>query len=183
MKKIAILLEDGFEEIEAVVPIDVLRRLEFDILLAGKTAKVAGAHNIKIDSECLISELNADELDAVILPGGLPGSTNLRDNPVVIKLVSDMYNAGKLVSAICAAPIVLQKAGIMDGKTCTGYPMAMLKEALADADYTGNRVEVAGNIITAKGPGAAFEFAVAIASYFGKKPQGHTLMKNMFQKV
>jgi 4-methyl-5(b-hydroxyethyl)-thiazole monophosphate biosynthesis len=183
MKKIAILLEDGFEEIEAIVPIDVLRRLEFDVILAGKTAKVAGAHNIHIDTDSLIEELKADELDAVILPGGLPGSTNLRDNPVVIELISSMYNSGKLVSAICAAPIALQKAGIMNGKVCTGYPMPMLKEALSDAEYTGERVEVDGNIITGKGPGAAFEFAVAIAAYLGKEPQARSLMKNMFQKI
>jgi len=183
MKKIAILLENGFEEIEAIIPIDVLRRLDFDIVLAGKNIKITGAHNINIDADCLIDELNADNLDAIILPGGLPGSTNLRDNPKVISLVSEMHKAGKLVSAICAAPIALQKADIMKNKKCTGYPMPMLKDALKDADYTAERVETDGNIITAKGPGASFEFAVAIASYLGKKPQAHTLMKNMFQKI
>ncbi len=183
MKNIAILLEEGFEEIEAIVPIDVLRRLDFTLVLAGRTARIAGAHSVNIEMNLLISELKPENFDAVILPGGMPGSTNLRDNPDVIKLVADMYNAGKLVAAICAAPIVLAEAGIVKGKRCTGYPMDMLKEALSDADYTGERVEQDGNIITGKGPGAAFEFAVAIASYLGKEQQARSLMKNMFQKI
>ena len=183
MKNIAILLEDGFEEIEAIVPIDVLRRLGFNLVLAGKTAKVAGAHSVKIETDALISELKSEDLDAIILPGGLPGSTNLRDNSDVIKLVSEMYSAGKLVAAICAAPIVLAEAGIMHGAKCTGYPMDMLKKALSDANYTAGRIEQDGNIITGKGPGAAFEFAVAIASCLGKQAQARSLMKSMFQKI
>ena len=183
MKSIAILLEDGFEEIEAIVPIDVLRRLEFNVILAGRTLQVSGSHSVEIKADRLISQLTAEELDAVILPGGLPGSTNLRDDNDVIKLVSDMYDAGKLVAAICAAPIVLAEAGIMSGKKSTGYPMDMLREALSDADYTAERVEQDGNIITGKGPGAAFEFSVAIASYLGKAPQARSLMKSMFQKI
>ncbi len=183
MKNIAILMEDGFEEIETIVPIDVLRRLEFNVILAGKTAKVAGAHSVNIETDCLISELKADEFDALILPGGLPGATNLRDNPDVITLIFEMYNSGKLISAICAAPIVLAKAGIMEGKTCTGYPIDIVKEALANANFTSRRVEQDGNIITSKGPGAAFDFTFAIASYLGKEPQARSLMKNMFQKI
>ena len=179
-QKIAILLEEGFEEIEGIVPIDVLRRLEFDIIIAGKSAKVAGAHDIKIDADCLISELDPSTLDALILPGGLPGATNLRDNPEVIELIKTMNGKGKYVCAICAAPIALHKAGIMTGLTCTGYPMPLVKETLSDANYTGDRVERDGNIITGKGPGAAFEFAVEIASALGKEPQARSLMKNMF---
>ena len=183
MKNIAILLEEGFEEIEAIVPIDVLRRLEFNVILAGKSLQIAGAHSVEMKADSLISQLKYKELDALILPGGLPGSTNLRDNPDVIRLVSEMYNSGKLVAAICAAPVVFAEAGIMSGKKSTGYPMDMLKQALSDAHYTAERVEQDGNIITGKGPGAAFEFSVAIASYMGKGPQARSLMKNMFQKI
>ena len=183
MKSIAILLEEGFEEIEAIVPIDVLRRLEFNVILAGKSLQVSGSHSVEIKADSLISQLKYEELDAVILPGGLPGSTNLRDNRDVIKLVSEMYSAGKLVAAICAAPIVLAEAGIMSGKKSTGYPMEMLRQALSDAEYTSARVEEDENVITGKGPGAAFEFSVAIASYLGKGPQARSLMKNMFQKI
>ena len=178
--KIAILLEEGFEEIEAIVPIDVLRRLEFDVTIAGTSAKVAGAHDIRIDTDSIVRELDVESLDALILPGGLPGATNLRDNPEVIELVQEMNDKEKLICAICAAPITLQKAGIMTGKTCTGYPMDLVKDALFDANYTGGRVEKDGNIITGKGPGASFEFAVEIASALGKEPQARSLMKNMF---
>ena len=178
-KKIAILLEDGFEEIEAIVSIDVLRRLEFDVTIAGRSAKITGAHHIKMDPDCLISELDSNLLDALILPGGLPGATNLRDNPKVIELIKTMHGKGKVVSAICAAPIALHEAGIMTGKTCTGYPMDLVKETLSDTNYTGERVERDGNIITGKGPGTSFEFAVEIASALGKESEVRSLMKNM----
>lgn len=181
-KKIAVLLAEGFEEIEAVVPIDVLRRLEFNVVTASITDKVSGSHGVAFDSDCLIDNLESADLDAVILPGGLPGAENLKNSPKVISLVKEMNTAGKIVAAICAAPIALAEAGIMAGKTCTGYPMALVKDALADADYTGEKVEHDGNIITGKGPGAAFDFAVEIAIALGKEPQARQLMKVMFVK-
>ena len=182
-KRIAVLLEEGFEEIEAIVPIDVLRRLEFDVVLAGKSAKVAGAHGINIETDCLIDDLDASDLDAVLLPGGMPGSTNLRDNPKVTALVKEMYEAGKITAAICAAPIALAEAGVTKGKKCTAYPMQLVHDALSDAEYTGNPAETDGNLITGKGPGAAFDFAVAVASALGKAPQARSLMKNMFVRL
>ena len=182
-KKIAVLLEEGFEEIEAIVPIDVLRRLEFNLSMAGVSSEVTGAHGVRIRTDFLISEVNYAEFDAVILPGGMPGSANLKDNSDVISLVKKMYAAGKITAAICAAPIVFAEAGIMTGKRCTGYPMPLVREMLADADYTGERVEIDGTVITGKGPGAAYEFAVAVASALGAEPAARTLMKNMFVKV
>ncbi|MCK5843642.1 MAG: DJ-1/PfpI family protein, partial [Victivallales bacterium] len=122
-KTVAVLLADGFEEIEAITPIDILRRLEFNVIIAGLSDDVSGAHGIKIDVDKSLDDLSAKNLDAVLLPGGLPGSTHLRDDERVIRLVREMAEAGKIVSAICAAPIVLAKAGLMKGKTCTGYPM------------------------------------------------------------
>lgn len=181
-KKIAVLLAEGFEEIEAVVPIDVLRRLEFEVVTASLGGRVSGSHGIVFEADGLVDGLDAAELDAVILPGGLPGAENLKNSPKVISLVKEMYNAGKIVAAICAAPIILAKAGIMTGKTCTGYPMALVKDALADANYTGGKVEHDGDVITGKGPGAAFDFAVEIAIALGKEPQARQLMKSMFVK-
>ena len=178
--KIAVLLAEGFEEIEAIVPIDVLRRLEFDLVLAGFAKKVTGAHGIIFETDVLIDNLDVSDLSTVILPGGLPGSTNLRDSQIVIDLVRKMHNADKFVAAICAAPIALSAAGIMDGKTCTGYPMALIKDALSNANYTAEKVERDGNIITGKGPGAAFDFAFEIAKALGKEPQMRQLKKMMF---
>ena len=181
-RKMAVLLAEGFEEIEAVIPIDVLRRLEFEVVTVSLGGKVSGSHGIIFDPDCLIDALDAAALDAVILPGGLPGAENLKNSPQVINLVREMYNAGKIVAAICAAPIALAQAGIMKGKTCTGYPMALVKDALADANYTAEKVEHDGNVITGKGPGAAFDFAVEIAIAMGKESQARQLMKSMFVK-
>ena len=178
--RVAVLLKEGFEEIEAIVPIDVLKRLDFDVVLAGDGETVTGAHNVVMNTEEQIAALTPGVLDAVILPGGMPGSVNLRDDSSVLNLVTGMYDAGKIVAAICAAAIVFAEAGIMKGKTCTGYPMDLVKKALSDADYTGGRTETDGNIVTGKGPGAAFEFAVAVAAALGKEAQAKMLMKNMF---
>ena len=180
-KRIAILLAEGFEEIEAIVPVDVLRRLEHEVLLAGVgKASPAGAHGVVLQTECLVEDLDAEALDAVVLPGGMPGAENLRNSQEVISLVSGMFKAGKVVGAICAAPIVLAQAGIMKGKVCTGYPMSMVKDALADARYTGEMAEKDGNVVTGKGPGASFEFAVKLAEALGSGPQAVQLMKVMF---
>jgi 4-methyl-5(b-hydroxyethyl)-thiazole monophosphate biosynthesis len=135
---------------------------------------------MELKMDCLISDLSALELDALVLPGGLPGSTNLRDDEMVIELIRLLFDAGKIVAAVCAAPIALAKAGIMKGKVCTGYPMPMLREALDDANYTSGRVETDGNIVTGKGPGAAAEFAFAVASRLGAESQARQLAKMMF---
>lgn len=181
-KTIAVLLAEGFEEIEAVVPIDVLRRLDVKVLTAAVGDKPAGAHGLAFKTDCSIYDLNLDELDGVILPGGLPGATNLMDSPEVISLVKHLNSAGKVVAAICAAPIVLAKTGIMEGKTCTGYPMAMVKDSLANANYTAEKAESDGNIVTGKGPGAAFDFSLEVAKALGLEPQARQLMKVMFVK-
>ena len=123
MKTVAVLLADGFEEIEAVVPSDILKRLGYEVITAGiKPGTVTGAHGIRATPQCGIADLDADSLDAVFLPGGMPGSTNLRDCPAVIALLRKLYESGKTVSAICAAPIVLHKAGITGERRVTGYP-------------------------------------------------------------
>jgi 4-methyl-5(b-hydroxyethyl)-thiazole monophosphate biosynthesis len=181
MKEIIVfLLMDGFEEMEAVIPIDILRRLGFNVKLAGVKQKVTGAHNITFETYVVISNITSIDIDAVVLPGGLPGAKNLRDNKLVLTLVENMNDAGKVVAAICAAPIALAAAGIMEGKKCTAYPMPLTKKALDDAELTEDFVVIDGNIITGKGPGAAFEFAFAIASAFNVESE--ELKKAMFVK-
>jgi len=178
---VAILLAEGFEEIEAITPLDVLRRLEVPVLLAGIAGReVAGSHGMRLIADAELAELSAERLAAVVLPGGMPGAVHLRDHPAVLRLVREVHAAGRPVAAICAAPIVLAAAGLTRGKTVTGYPMALVKEALADARYTGNLVETDGLLITGKGPGAAFAFACAIAAVLGKAAPAEQLMKAMF---
>jgi 4-methyl-5(b-hydroxyethyl)-thiazole monophosphate biosynthesis len=177
-KKIAVILADGFEEIEAVVPVDVLRRLEFEVVIAGLSKTVRGSHGIAIQAECLLSELKEHEFDAVFLPGGMPGATNLRDSSEVLAIVKKVNARGGIVSAICAAPIALKAAGVIEGKTVTSHPS--VKNDLKGCVHTGKLAETDGNIVTGKGPGAAFEFAVKVASALGKATEAEALMGDMF---
>ena len=165
-KSIAVLLADGFEEIEALAPADVWRRLGFDVFLTSinATEQVTGAHGVRILADTLLNNIAPESLDAVILPGGMPGSKNLRDDDRVLQLVRAMAAEGKIAAAICAAPIVLEKAGVLNGVRYTMYPGF---EAEMSSAPTGNLTEVCGNIITGKGPGAAFAFASCVAKALG----------------
>ncbi len=165
-KRVVMIMANGFEEIEAIATADVMKRLGLDVKLAGMDGrKVTGAHDIVIEADCLLSEVNTD-VDAVILPGGMPGATNLRDNINVIEFISEAYEKGKVVGAICAAPIALAKAGILDGKRATCYPSFESQFANSTA-YTASRLEVDGKVITARGAGVSFEFGAAIGKALG----------------
>ena len=172
------ILADGFEEIEALAPADVLRRLGFDLILAGLTGKmVKGSHGISVAADVELAAI--DYLpDVLILPGGMPGSVNLRDSELVIRLIRMVADAHKPLAAICAAPIALHAAGVTKDRTLTSHPS--VKEILKDCAHTGRRVERDGQLVTAMGPGAAFEFAVAIADLLGKGKEARQLLKDMF---
>ena len=169
IKSICILIAEGFEESEAVIPADLLKRLGVNVTFVSITSdiEVRGTHGFRILSDTTINKISADDFDALMLPGGLPGTTNLRDSKEVISLVQQAYNEGKIVSAICAAPIVLKDAGIADDKRITGYPACEQFSKKHQFSFTGNDVEVDGNIITAKALGKAHLFAFAIAKSLG----------------
>ena len=179
-KSVLVLLADGFEEIEAVAPIDVLKRLGIDVTVAGlEKETVRGSHNIYIKADVKLSSVLVEDFDAIFLPGGMPGSENLRNSEAALEAIRKMDAKGGIVSAICAAPIALGKAGVIKGKKVTAYPG--YNEKLEGATYTGNRSERDGNIVTGKGAGAAFDFAVELAVALGK-PRGDVkkLMDAMF---
>ncbi|KIR01472.1 ThiJ/PfpI family protein [Lachnospiraceae bacterium TWA4] len=172
MIKTAILLADGFEEIEALTVVDVLRRAGIicDMTSIVEDKEVRGAHDIKV-----VADKNLDAIDdsyqMVILPGGMPGATNLRDNEKVIELVQKFdRDENKFVAAICAAPIVLAKAGISTGRYVTSYPG--FEEEFKDAHYEEDLVVVDGHLITARGPATALAFAYAIVNSLGVDSQG-----------
>ena len=176
--EIIIVLAEGFEEIEAIAPIDFLRRADFSVVTAGLTSKtVKSSHNVTIFADIDFSEIT-EIPEAIILPGGMPGSINLKNSKELIKLIKKTYDSGKLVSSICAAAIVLNEAGILENKNVTAYPT--VKHELDKSNFTGNRVEQDGNIITAKGPGVSLEFAKQIAIYLGKQEKAEELAKAMF---
>ncbi len=180
-KKIVMILASGFEEAEAVMVADVLRRLGFDLVLTGlDEIVVAGAHDIKITADAELSELNAADFEAVILPGGMPGSMNLRDSDELMEFTRAVYAQGGLAAAVCAAPIALARFGLTDGKTITAYPG--FEEYLNGNVPTGRMTEVDDRIVTGKGPGAAFEFAGRIAEALAKGDKLEKVFKGMFIK-
>lgn len=152
MKKVAILAAPGFEEIELMAPLDILRRLNMDVVLAGvQSDKVVSTHEVTVSTDTMLDKLHADKLDALILPGGA-GSWVLRDTPEVIHLVKKMHEAGKLVAAICAAPIVLAKAGLVRDRNVTAYPAQDVYRELNEAGahiVKDENVVLDGNMLTA----------------------------------
>lgn len=164
MSRAIVLLAEGFEEIEAMVPIDLLRRGGVEVTLAGVQGKlITGAHGIRIEvDEELINFENYQDYDAIVLPGGMPGSKNLADSKEVNKLIVSMFNAKKIVGAICAAPaVVLGKLGVLDGRTAVCYPGAETY-APAECVFADFPVVTDGNLITAQGAGYAAEFGLAL---------------------
>lgn len=166
MKKILLFLADGFEEVEALTVVDYLRRMDVEVNTVSITEdeKVKGAHNIVVIADKLIGQIkDIDLYDGVVIPGGIPGATNLRDNDKVIDIVKKINEKKKLVAAICAGPIVLERADIIKGKKVTSYPG--FEDELKDVEYIEDNVVKDENIITSRGPALAVDFAIEIIRY------------------
>jgi 4-methyl-5(b-hydroxyethyl)-thiazole monophosphate biosynthesis len=162
-RHVVVPVADGFEEIEAVVIIDILRRAGVRVTAAGVDGmEVTGSHGISVRSDARIEDCRADDLDAVVLPGGMPGSRRLRESQAVIALLRDAAGRGKLLGAICAAPTVLHAAGLLDGRRATSHPAHAAE--LTACLYVEEPVVTDGDIITSRGAGTAIEFAAAIVS-------------------
>jgi len=158
---VVIPLANGFEEIEAVSLIDVLRRAEIEVIVAGVGEKmISGAHGIQIETDRLISQVSSDEMEMMILPGGWEGTHALADDADVQRLLKEMDTKGKMIGAICAAPYALDKAGVLKHDyTC--YPS--VEEQIRRDGYTKEQAVVTdGNVMTSRGPGTALCFALAI---------------------
>ena len=166
MDRVIILLANGFEEIEALAPLDVLRRLNYDVKLVSMNSslEVISSHGVTFKCDLLFNE-ELYNSKGVVIPGGMPGATNLRDDKRVIELVKSFYNDKKLVAAICAGPIVFGKANILSNHFATSYPG--FESELGCAKYLEDNVVFCYNVITSRGPATAFDFAFAIAKYLG----------------
>ena len=160
MKKVLVLLADGFEEIEALTVVDVLRRGNVDCKICSIEDE-----DVIIKSDCNINEINSEEYDAVVLPGGLPGADNLKAD-CVKELVIKMNDKNKIVAAICAAPGTLEYFNILEGKYCTSYPGCI--EDKDKVNYIEDELVVVDkNIITSRGPATALMFALKILEELG----------------
>ncbi len=162
MTKAIVFLAEGFEEMEALGTVDILRRGGIGVITVSITddKTVKGAHGISITADATISSMDLGSADALILPGGMPGSSNLDASDVVKDAIMKQYKAGRIVAAICAAPMVLGGLGILEGRKVTCYPG--FEEKLCGAQATGRDVEIDGNVITGRGPGLVMKFALAL---------------------
>lgn len=159
-----IMPRDGAEEIESIAPIDLIRRAGIELIIAGETKEISTARNVKIIADKLISDISETLFDCVILPGGKNGVEKLLKNDAIIEILKRHFSHNKLVAAICAAPLVLKKAGIIDkGAPVSAHPS--IKEEFSDFHYSEEKVSKYKNIITAKAAGASLEFAFEIIAY------------------
>ena len=162
---IVVFLAEGFEEIEALTPVDVLRRAGFTVKTAavgGGGLTVCGSHGIPVTADLAAEDISAlaDEIEMVVLPGGMPGAKHLDEDKTVDEVLKTAARAGKKLAAICAAPMVLGRRGLLAGRRATCFPG--FESELKGAVVTGGRVEIDGGIVTACGMGAATEFALAL---------------------
>lgn len=178
MAKVLVPLAQGCEELEAVTIIDLLRRADITVVTAGLTDEpVKASRNVTIIPDKNLDEALKEDYDMVVLPGGLPGADNLNNDERIHGVLKKMVESGKFAGAICAAPIVLAKAGVLSGKKATSYPGFLDKMNLPDVTYTGGAVERDGKIITSRGPGTAMDFALAVIEMLKDKATRDTVEK------
>lgn len=178
-KKALVVLAEGFEELEAVAPIDILRRAGVEVIVAGVASKIVkSSRGVGIETDRLLTEIK-DLPDAIILPGGLPGATNLAQSPQVTEWIKKMNAAGKIIAAICASPVVvLAPTGVLNHKVATCYP-GTERNFSKVIQHSEARVVVSKNIITSQGPGTAAEFGLELAKALVGEKVAHEVAKAM----
>ncbi len=181
-KTVLVVLADGFEEIEAVTPIDVLRRAGLEVIVAGVGKReVPGAHGITVETDIILEQYQGSP-DAIVLPGGMPGASNLQKSQAVNDIIRKVAKAGKLIGAICASPaVVLAPAGILEGKRATCYP-GFEDEFGSKVVFTEERVVRDGQVITSRGPGSALEFSLELVSHLVNDETAKKLAQTMVAK-
>lgn len=171
-ERVLVILADGFEEIEAITPIDILRRCGLRVVTAsiGESLNVEGSHNITVKADKYLSDVANDIFDMVLLPGG-PGTRHLRENALVGDIVRRQARDGRGLAAICAAPTILAATGVLGGRNATCYPAC--EPDMGAAKILHEEVVIDSNIITSRGAGTAMAFALAVAeSLVGGKKAG-----------
>lgn len=173
-------LAEGFEELEAVSVITVLRRAGVEVFLVSATESrvVTGVRGISMTADTLISEADFSRCEMIVLPGGMPGASNLSKTPVLMAAIKDFSEKGKWIAAICAAPAeVLGKSGILKGHKATGYPGS--EKNLIGAEVLDEKVVISGKFVTSRGPGTALDFAFALVKIL----KGEAEVKKVKEKM
>lgn len=182
MKKIAVHLAEGFEEIEALTIIDILRRADLEVISASitKDKLVTGAHGIKVEADTLFEEIDYNNIDMIVLPGGMPGTLNLEAHEELKKKVIEFDIDEKWIGAICAAPSILGKMAMLEDREATCYPgfeKYMLGTKLSDEPVVMDK-----NIITSRGPATAIEFSLKLVEVLMNKEKADELAKGLLSK-
>lgn len=183
MSKIAVFFAQGYEEIEALTVVDICRRAGITVDMVSVTADsaVTGSHGIKVEMDKKFEDVNFDELDMLVLPGGMPGTRNLEAHQGLMAQMDAFYENGKYVAAICAAPTVMGHRGILKGRKACCYPG--MENELEGAEVTYEPVAIAGNVITSRGMGTAIPFALAITGALCGQEKADGLSKGIVYTV
>lgn len=169
MKRAVMLFAEGFETVEALMVVDILRRGGVEVTMTSIDGEdiVRSSHGVGVEMDAAMDEIDGSDYDAIILPGGMPGTLHLGESEAVKKLLLLMNENGKIVSAICAAPGVLGKYGLLQGKKACSYPEHEVN--LLGATVSREPVVVDGNIVTSRGMGTAMEFAFTLLEMLESK--------------
>jgi 4-methyl-5(b-hydroxyethyl)-thiazole monophosphate biosynthesis len=171
MSKVYIFIAEGFEEIEALTVVDLLRRAKIETVMVSVTGNkpVTGSHGIATITDILFEDTDFEDAELLVLPGGMPGTTNLGKHEGLDRLLTDFHQRGKNLAAICAAPRVLGTKGLLTGKSATCYPGH--EESLLGANYLDADVVTDGNIVTSKGMGTAIDFSLSLIEKLKNKEE------------
>src|SRR5580658_4333922 len=163
MKKVLVPLAPGFEEIEAITVIDILRRAGVDVVVAGtQPGPIEASRNTRHIPDCTLDDIDAGNFDMIVLPGGQPGTNNLRKDPRIQRILEVLQAKNRHIAAICAAPSILSAYGILKGRAATCHPSVRSEVATGAKEISDQRVVIDGPIVTSQAAGTAMEFAFAL---------------------
>ncbi|TCJ11831.1 DJ-1/PfpI family protein [Parasulfuritortus cantonensis] len=163
MKSVLVPLAPGFEDLEAVTIVDLLRRADIEVVTAGlHSGLIRGSRGIRVQPDATLEGVLERDFDMIVLPGGMPGAENLTHDPRVQALLKKMAGAGKYTAAICAAPMALAQAGLLDGRRATSYPGFVDRLPIPGVRYSKDAVVVDDKLVTSRGPGTAMDFGLAL---------------------
>lgn len=182
MPSVLVPLAEGFEEIEAITVIDILRRAGVEVVVAGlAVGPVAGRSGIRVVPDRPLDEVLSRTFDMIVLPGGLPGTTHLKEDPRIQQLVKEQASRGRYTAAICAAPTVLHAVGLTAGRTLTSHPS--VQGTLTASRYLEDRVVIDGTLVTSRAPGTAMEFAFALVEVLCGKEKVEEINRGVLARL
>lgn len=182
MRSVYVFCADGFEEVEGLTAVDLLRRADVNVKMVSIMGRlqVTGARNISVNTDILIEDIK-DEADMLVLPGGMPGTNYLREHEGLAALLKKQYESGKWVAAICAAPSVLGDLGFLKDRKATSYPGCL--EGIPVGEYTEDEVAVDGNVVTSRGVGTAIAFALKLIEVLISKEKADEVASSIVYPV